>query len=75
MATRESSSRYPWPVRTVEELAREMCRAASAHGRISLCGWYCAWLPEPRRVVRWDEATQIVESWRLDLQRKDEKAE
>lgn len=64
MVRSERSFRYPWTVRSVEQLEEEMIAAQSCHGRLGACGWHCAWLPDPRRVVWWDEACQIVEDWR-----------
>jgi hypothetical protein len=58
---KNESFRYPWTLRSVEELAAEMERARVIHGRIGLCGWYCTWLPGPRRVVMWNEAAKLVE--------------
>lgn len=54
------SYRYPFAVASVEQLREEMICARLDHGRLGLCGWYCAWLDDPRRVVRWVEAGRIV---------------
>jgi hypothetical protein len=56
----QRSYRYPWPVSSPDELAREMAKAQHDHGRLNVCGWLCAWLPDPKRVVKWAEAKQIV---------------
>lgn len=57
--TLPTSVRYPYPVRDLADLLREMLLAARLHGRIGCCGWIVGWLPG-RPIVRWDEATRMV---------------
>lgn len=54
------SRRYPYAVATVEQLRAELADVDWLGISRSRAGWLCAWLPDPRRVVSWDEAVRIV---------------
>jgi hypothetical protein len=65
MASNEQEVRYPRTVASLEQLAKELQEVENGHRRYGLCGWICAWV-DRTRVVRWVEASRLVEAWRQE---------
>ena len=54
------SRRYPYRVADLDQLRAELRDVDWLGIAHTKAGWLCAWLDEPGRVVRWDDAARLA---------------